>query len=153
MTSKEYFLPLKRTDYFLYCGEKTNIRELVEKQRLRPRGRRALLLIFTEWHFQRLIAQTFVATFDIYVKYMYTKLNHKWNQSIHHSLTLHAVHVACFSFLFFFLSRVDIVFWKRIRKKKKRIHERDRSCVFRKHARSSIKKEEDNLFTHLWKRR
>lgn len=48
MTSKEYFLPLKRTDYFLYCGEKTNIRELVEKQRLRPKGRRALLLIFTE---------------------------------------------------------------------------------------------------------
>lgn len=131
MTSKEYFLPLKRTDYFLYCGEKLISVNWLKTNDSDQEREPLLLLIFTKWHFQRLITQTFVVV-DMYVKCMYAKYEIKPHEINRYTILRHYIVVAYFSFFFFFLSRMDIVFRKRIWKKeknKKRVHERDRSYI------------------------
>lgn len=130
MTSKEYFLPLKRTDYFLYCGEKLISVNSLKTNDCDQEGEPTLALDIYRMTFPKINNPNFRCYVDMYMKYMYTKYEIKPHEINRYAILRRYIVVACFSFLFY---RVDIVFWKRIWKKKKlkkkRIHERDRSCI------------------------
>lgn len=132
MTSKEYFLPLKRTDYFLYCGEKLISVNSLKTNDCDQEGEPTLALDIYRMTFPKINNPNFRCYVDMYMKYMYTKYEIKPHEINRYAILRRYIVVVCFSFLFY---RVDTVFWKRIWKKKKkklkkkRIHERDRSCI------------------------
>lgn len=116
MTSKEYFLPLKRTDYFLYCGEKLISVNSLKTNDCDQEGEPTLALDIYRMTFPKINNPNFRCYVDMYMKYMYMKYMYTKYEIKPHEINRYAILrryivVACFSFLFY---RVDIVFWKRI---------------------------------------
>lgn len=117
MTSKEYFLPLKRTDYFLYCGEKLISVNSLKTNDCNQEEEPTLALDIYRMTFPKINNPNFRCYVDMYMKYMYTKYEIKPHEINRYAILRRYIVVACFSFLFY---RVDIVFWKRIWKKKRK---------------------------------
>lgn len=148
MTSKEHFLPLKRTDYFLYCGEKLISVNSLKTNDCDQEGEPALALDIYRMTFPKINNPNLRCYVDMYMKYEIKP--HEINR--YTILRRYIIHSCClFFFLFFFLSQVDIVFRNEFEKKKrkeKKIYERDRSCISETREKFDKKKKENNLFTH-----
>lgn len=140
MTSKEHFLPLKRTDYFLYCGEKLISVNSLKTNDCDQEGEPALALDIYRMTFPKINNPNLRCYVDMYMKYEIKP--HEINR--YTILRRYIIHSCClffFSFLFFIasgycLSEMNL---KKKKEKKKR-YMNEIVVVFRKHARSSIKK-------------
>lgn len=119
MTSKEHFLPLKRTDYFLYCGEKLISVNSLKTNDCNQEGEPALALDIYRMTFPKINNPNLRCYVDMYMKYEIKP--HEINR--YTILRRYIIHSCClffFSFLFFIASGYCLSETNLKKKKKKR---------------------------------